>query len=168
MACSDVIFRPSTQAAANASSPSRTRGNYLTLMQGTVAYIGVHSNFDLLQERLLSAPQVHGAFDPALRCGDGRQSLEVAGDIGLIPHLRRDLEPFFEQILRALVITLGLRQGRQGIERRGDGLPLAHLPGERQSSLRQPLCTFVIPWLRHATARKPSSMAAPHFSPSSR
>src|SRR5918994_4037021 len=66
------------------------------------------------------------------------------GDVCLVAQLRRELEPLFEQVLGALVVALGLRQGCQGIKHRGDSLPLAHLPRERQSSLRQRLRPPVI------------------------
>jgi len=86
-------------------------------MKRTVGYIGVHPSFDLLEQHLLSAPQAGGMLYPALRPGYGRQPLQAVGDVCLVPQLRRELESLLEQIPRTFVITLGLRQDRQGIKR---------------------------------------------------
>src|SRR5215218_3873017 len=40
------------------------RGSYLAPMEGAVGYISVHSNFDLLEQRLRSAPQECGTHSP--------------------------------------------------------------------------------------------------------
>ncbi len=81
-------------------------------MERAVGYIGVHRSFDLLEQRLLGAPQARGTYYPALRRGYGREPLKVVGDVGLVPQLRRDEEPLLEQIPRTLVVTLSLGKGR--------------------------------------------------------
>jgi hypothetical protein len=95
-----------------------------------VGYIGVH-RFDLLEQRLLSAPQACGTYYPTLRPGHARKPLQAMDDISLVAQFSRNGQSLFEEIARSLVVTLGLRHPRQGEERDGRAVFVTCLSAQR-------------------------------------
>lgn len=128
------------------------RGGHLLLVNEAVGRVDVRGGFDLFQQRPRGSPEARGArYRPLgaryrpLRGSDGRQPLQALGDVGLVPHLGRELEPLLEQPLRPLAVVRSVRQPRQNVKPHGGALPVAYLPGQGQPSLRQPLGARPIP-----------------------